>query len=82
MYLKQMRRWGFLCLFLFVSLLMSTVAAKGGGGRGSSRGHGGRVYKSRMPILIPHRNPASANYYENKDVSVNSSGLKLDGEVR
>lgn len=65
---EQMKRYQFLCLFFFIALLVSTDAAKGGGGRGASRRSGGRVYKSRMPILIPHRNPASANYYENKDV--------------
>lgn len=63
-----MKRCQFLCLFFFIALLVNTDAAKGGGGRGGSRRSGGRVYKSRMPILIPHRNPASANYYENKDV--------------
>lgn len=66
---EQMKRYRLLCLFFFTTLLVSTDAAKGGGGRSGSRRGGGRVYKSRMPILIPHRNPASANYYENKDVS-------------
>ncbi|KAJ8949211.1 hypothetical protein NQ314_008282, partial [Rhamnusium bicolor] len=27
----------------------------------------GRLYNSRMPVIIQHRNPASKNYYENKD---------------
>lgn len=65
-----MKRYQLLCLFFFTALLISTDAAKGGGVRGGSRRSGGRVYKSRMPILIPHRNPASVNYYENKDVSL------------
>lgn len=66
--IDQMTRYRLLYLFLLTALMMSTEAAKGG--RGVGRGHGrGRVYGSRMPILIPHRNPASANYYENKDVS-------------
>lgn len=51
--------------------MMSTQAPKGGSGRGGRSGsRRGRIFKSRMPILIPHRNAASANYYENKDVSM------------
>lgn len=65
-----MKIYQLFCLFFFAGLLVNTDAAKGGGGRGGGRRSGGRVYKSRMPILIPHRNPASANYYENKDVSL------------
>ncbi|XP_017885397.2 immunoglobulin domain-containing protein oig-4-like [Ceratina calcarata] len=55
------------CLFFFTVLLVAADAARGGGRGGGSRRGTGRVYKSRMPILIPNRNPASANYYENKD---------------
>lgn len=54
------------CLFL-ICLLISAEAAKFGGVRSSNRGRGRGFFKSRMPILIPHRNPASANYYDHKD---------------
>jgi hypothetical protein len=43
-------------------------AARGGGGKGRGGGRGRHSMGSRMPIMI-HRNPASANYYNNKDVS-------------
>jgi hypothetical protein len=42
-------------------------AARGGGGKG--RGGGRKGYSSRMPVLIQHRNPASASYYNHKGVS-------------
>ena len=57
-----------LCLLIILSMMIinEVKAAKGGGrGRGRSRG---RVFGSRMPIQIHHKNPASATYYENKDV--------------
>ncbi|XP_060829728.1 immunoglobulin domain-containing protein oig-4-like isoform X2 [Bombus pascuorum] len=75
-----MKIYQLFCLFFFAGLLVNTDAAKGGGGRGGGRRTGGRVYKSRMPILIPHRNPASANYYENKDGAriVKASHFELD----
>ncbi|XP_033337411.1 palladin isoform X3 [Megalopta genalis] len=74
-----MRKWGLVCLF-FVCLLIGTETAKNTGIRGSSRSRTGRVYKSRMPILIPHRNPACANYYEHKDGAkiVKASHFELD----
>lgn len=65
-----MKIYQLFCLFFFAGLLVNTDAVKGVGDRGGGRRSGGRVYKSRMPILIPHRNPASANYYGNKDVSL------------
>lgn len=36
---------------------------------GRQRGRN-KIYNSRMPIIIQHPNPASAHYYENKDVSI------------
>ena len=50
--------------------MVSECARGGGGGRMGGKGRGGRrnTYGSRMPILIRHRNPASASYYEHKDV--------------
>lgn len=59
------------CLYItiaLVALIAIAEAAKGGRG-GGRRGGGRRNYGSRMPIIIQHKNPASANYYENKDVS-------------
>lgn len=58
-------------LIMLVSAAVSEAARGGGGGRGGGKGgRGGRrgQYGSRMPILIQHRNPASANYYDHKDV--------------
>lgn len=46
---------------------MASAARGGGGGKG--RGGGRKGYGSRMPVLIQHRNPASASYYDHKDVS-------------
>jgi hypothetical protein len=46
---------------------MASAARGGGGGKGRSGGRKG--YGSRMPVLILHRNPASASYYDHKDVS-------------
>ena len=47
-------------------------AAKGGRGRGGSRRGS---FGSRMPIQIVHKNPASAHYYENKDVRINKLAI-------
>jgi hypothetical protein len=61
-----------LLLWVLIGCLLSVdmaTAARGGGGRG--KGGGTRKgYGSRMPILILHRNPASASYYDHKDVSI------------
>lgn len=59
-----------LSIFLLVMMLKSTAdGAKGGIGRAGVRGRGrGRIYSSRMPIIIPGRN-TNSGYYENKDVS-------------
>ncbi|GAB1862172.1 Contactin-5-like isoform x1 protein [Camponotus japonicus] len=75
-----MTRCRLLYLFLLTALMMSTEAQKGGGGRGGRGRSRGRTWGSRMPILIPNRNPASANYYENKDGAkiVKSSHFELD----
>ncbi|XP_048269489.1 immunoglobulin domain-containing protein oig-4 isoform X2 [Bombus terrestris] len=75
-----MKIYQLFCLFFFAGLLVNTDAVKGVGDRGGGRRSGGRVYKSRMPILIPHRNPASANYYGNKDGAkiVKASHFELD----
>lgn len=51
-----------------VSLLDDAECARGGGGGRRGGGRKGTKYGSRMPILIRHRNPASASYYEHKDV--------------
>jgi hypothetical protein len=45
------------------------TAARGGRGGGKGRGGGRKGYSSRMPVLIQHRNPASASYYNHKGVS-------------
>ncbi|XP_020286263.1 immunoglobulin domain-containing protein oig-4-like isoform X2 [Pseudomyrmex gracilis] len=68
-----------LCLFLLTALMISSTEAAKGGGRARSRVRG-RVYNQHMPILIPHRNPASAHYYENKDGAkiVKASHFELD----
>lgn len=59
---------------LLIIGIVQVDGAKGGGGagRGGARGRGGRgrMYGSRMPILIPSRNPGAINYYENKDVGI------------
>lgn len=61
----------YLLLFIIISSIIAAECARGGGGRMGGKGRGGRrnTYGSRMPILIRHRNPASASYYEHKDVS-------------
>ncbi|KAK0081804.1 hypothetical protein PV326_007482 [Microctonus aethiopoides] len=57
-----------------------TEGAKIGSGVGRGRGSYGRLYGSRMPILIPSRNPISNGYYENKDGAkiVKASHFELD----
>ena len=59
-------------------------AARGGGGRGKGRGGGRKGYGSRMPVLIQHRNPASASYYNHKDVSIQIRGVNnfISSQVR
>ncbi|XP_015509365.1 immunoglobulin domain-containing protein oig-4 isoform X1 [Neodiprion pinetum] len=75
-----MRKWWLIHLFLLMTACTPGLnAAKGGGGRRGGRGRG-RLYGSRMPILIPHQNTASTNYYENKDGAkiVKASHFELD----
>jgi hypothetical protein len=68
--MKRSYHWPVLLLAGMALVLITAEAAKGGGGgRGRGRGGRGRLYGSRMPILIPNRNPGAINYYENKDVS-------------
>lgn len=57
-------------LLLFYQLVRVDCARGGGGGRGKGRGGRRERYGSRIPTLIDtkHRNPASASYYEHKDV--------------
>jgi len=59
-----------LLLWVLIGCLLSVdmaTAARGGGGRG--KGGGSRKgYGSRTHILIQH--PASASYYDHKDVSI------------
>ena len=69
---RRLRLLLLLLLGTMALLLPVAEAAKGGGGRGRGRGNRGRVYSSRMPILIPNRNPSAINYYENKDVSASA----------
>ena len=58
-----------LLFLLLAATFDDTNAAKNRGGSRNGRSRGrGRTYGSRMPIPILHRNSASANYYENKDV--------------
>ncbi|XP_049822092.1 immunoglobulin domain-containing protein oig-4 [Aethina tumida] len=60
------RKW--FALLMCVSVLVGDSGAARGGGRAGKTGRGrGRLYNSRMPVIIQHRNPAAANYYENKD---------------
>ncbi|XP_014273711.1 immunoglobulin domain-containing protein oig-4 [Halyomorpha halys] len=73
----------YLLLFIIISSTIVTECARGGGGgRMGGKGRGGRrnTYGSRMPILIRHRNPASASYYEHKDGAriVKASHFELD----
>ncbi|CAH1399150.1 unnamed protein product [Nezara viridula] len=73
----------YLLLFIIISSTIVTESARGGGGgRMGGKGRGGRrnTYGSRMPILIRHRNPASASYYEHKDGAriVKASHFELD----
>ncbi|XP_015586510.1 immunoglobulin domain-containing protein oig-4 [Cephus cinctus] len=73
--------WLFYTLALVVTFSLVANAAKvGGGGRGSRGRLRGRIYGSAVPVLIPHRNPASAHYYENKDGAkiIKASHFELD----
>ena len=66
------RRWLFYLFLMLAIFCVSTEGAKAGGGGRGPRGRGvgrGRVGGQHIPILIPNRNPASATYYGNKDVS-------------
>lgn len=56
-------------LVALVVVVAGVADAARGGGRGKGGGRGRHSMGSRMPIMI-HRNPASANYYNNKDVSI------------
>ncbi|KAL7305930.1 hypothetical protein TKK_0001405 [Trichogramma kaykai] len=59
----------------------AAAPAKGGGrGGGRGRGRGGRLFGSRMPIIIPHRSPGAAGYYENPDAAkiVKASHFEFD----
>jgi hypothetical protein len=58
-------------LVALVAAAAGVAAAARGGGRGKGGGRGRHSMGSRMPIMI-HRSPASANYYNNKDVSNHS----------
>jgi hypothetical protein len=61
-------------------LYVNMASAARGGGGGKGRGGSRKGYGSRMPVLIQHHNPASASYYDHKDVStctVRLSGLKV-----
>lgn len=65
----------FLTILLVIIVARYADSARGGGGGGRAGGKGGRGgtrgrYGSRMPILINHKNMASANYYDHKDVSI------------
>jgi len=61
------RRW-WLVTLAFI-LMAAGVLAGRGGGRGRIGGRKGQKYGSRVPVIIIHKNPASASYYEHKDVS-------------
>ncbi|XP_063229641.1 immunoglobulin domain-containing protein oig-4-like [Bacillus rossius redtenbacheri] len=69
-----------LALGLLVLLAAGPASGARGGGGGKSRGTGRKGYGSRMPVLIQHRNTASANYYDHKDGAriVKSSHFELD----
>ncbi|KAJ8961197.1 hypothetical protein NQ318_008880 [Aromia moschata] len=54
-------------LFCVLCLCVSISHTARGGGRGKTGRRGSRLYNSRMPVIIQHRNLASKNYYENKD---------------
>ncbi|XP_018576481.1 immunoglobulin domain-containing protein oig-4-like [Anoplophora glabripennis] len=54
-------------LLLVICFCVSITYCARGGGRGKPARGRGRLYNSRMPVIIQHRNPASKNYYENKD---------------
>lgn len=69
------RTW--LAFGLAVALLVSATLAARGGGRGRMGGRKGQKYGSRVPVLIIHKNPASASYYEHKDVRALSGYLIL-----
>ncbi|XP_060516801.1 immunoglobulin domain-containing protein oig-4-like [Cylas formicarius] len=67
----------------FVVLTCAGIVLTCSGGRISGRGAKfgrGRLYHSRIPIVIQHRNQASVNYYENKDGAkiIKSSHFELE----
>ena len=64
-----MMKWWFYCLLLLTLASIYVDAAKGIGRGGGRRklGNINRFGIHNMPNL--NRNPASVNYYENKDVS-------------
>lgn len=57
-------------VLLGMAFVLNSEAAKGGARGRIQRGRG-RIQSPRMPMFVPHRNPASFNYYEHKDVSSN-----------
>lgn len=65
-----MMKWWVYCLLLLTMASIYVDAAKGGGRGGGRRGRVGNINRfgiHNMPNI--NRNPASVNYYENKDVS-------------
>ncbi|XP_043475527.1 immunoglobulin domain-containing protein oig-4-like [Leptopilina heterotoma] len=76
-----MMKWWTYCLLLLTLASIYVEAAKGGGRGGGRRGRMGNINRfgiHNMPNL--NRNPASVNYYENKDGAkiVKSSHFELD----
>lgn len=78
--LDQMTRCRFFSLLLLAALVMSANAAKGVGPRGAGRNRSGRRMYGPLTIPMPHRNSASARYYENKDVSSILAYMKRERE--
>ncbi|XP_017783810.1 PREDICTED: immunoglobulin domain-containing protein oig-1-like isoform X2 [Nicrophorus vespilloides] len=75
---RRMNTKHFAIICIVIICLNATQAARGGG-RGKQRARG-RIYNSRMPVIIQHRNPAAASYYDNKDGAkiVKASHFELD----
>ncbi|KAL3280587.1 hypothetical protein HHI36_003819 [Cryptolaemus montrouzieri] len=65
---------------LWVLLYLSACNAARGSGRAKQARGRGRLFNSRMTIIIRHRNPASAHYYEHKDGAriIKASHFELD----
>jgi hypothetical protein len=62
-------------------LCVDMVTAARGGRGGKGRGVGRKGYSSRMPVLIQHRNPASASYYNHKDVSTRTTQRQTESNL-